>query len=188
VVASRKDRYARPCRTLQETGVHRESDLRRSHRTPLPADTMQTSCCTIDSDSSRTFDPDERVRSRLESFCPVNPAAFPCHKYVAPDSPFVIESHKMLVFRPVRDLHYLHRTSNLVSHPGTSCTVLVQFPGTSRIRINRTLLSFDEKEHYCNRVAGCHSATGGTTVMLICGSASEHAVDDLTMHAIHDTG
>ena len=50
MVASRKDRYARPCRTLQETGVHRESDVRRSHRTPLPADTMHTSCCIIDAD------------------------------------------------------------------------------------------------------------------------------------------
>jgi hypothetical protein len=120
VVASGKDRYARPCRALQETRVHRESDLRRSYRTPLAVDTLHTSCCTIDSDGRRTFDPDERVRSRLETFSPVNPAAFPCHKYVAPDPPFVIESHKMLVFRPVRDLHYLHRTSNLVSHPGTS--------------------------------------------------------------------
>ena len=102
------------CKTLQDPAVHRESYLRSyatagryhahlvlHHRRGLPY-------------------PDERVRSRLETFSPINPAAFPCYKYVAPDPPFVIESHKMLVFRPVRDLHYLQRTSNLVSHPGPS--------------------------------------------------------------------
>jgi hypothetical protein len=68
----------------------------------------------------RTFDSDGRVRSRLETFSPVNPAAFPCHKYVAPDPPFVIESHKMFVIRLVSDRHYLYRSSNLVRHTGTS--------------------------------------------------------------------